>query len=106
MTCHITRVLAQILDPKYSILLPHDDGHAIIREMERRRPLESGIRVIDDNLAGGLENGQIVEVRGRNGSGKTELIFLAILKIVAPQDVGGYESCCIYVDCENKFSSS
>ncbi|KAG7355660.1 DNA repair and recombination protein radA [Nitzschia inconspicua] len=60
-------------------------------------------RAMDELLGGGITLGQVTEIAGMPGTGKTQMaIQLAVLARLIP-DLGGVQGQTLYVDCEGSF---
>ena len=71
-------------------------------------PMTTGIPFIDEH--GALRAGQMLEVCGVGGSGKTEILMQAAVKCVMPRcrggvDFGGCESSVLLIDLDGKFDT-
>eukprot|EP01083_Nonionella_stella_P078662 215371_1 len=77
------------------------------------RPVLTGIQMFDKHLrnipSGGLVAGNVIEVAGRSGTGKTELMYAIILSCILPESqmgvqYGGQGIQVLYIDLSMKFS--
>ena len=68
--------LQNIFGETHSFLVPDATGLDIFRSIELRSPIRTGMRVIDQELPSGIDSGQIIEIRGRESSGKVRLSML------------------------------
>lgn len=67
------------------------------------RDIVTFCRTMDELLGGGIALGQVTEIAGMPGCGKTQLaIQLAVLTRLIP-DLGGVHGQTLYVDCEGSF---
>ena len=62
--------LKQLFGKTSPFLVPDGTGIDVIRSLEFQSPIRTGMKVIDQELPLGIENGQIIEIRGRPSSGK------------------------------------
>ena len=62
--------LQDLFGQTHFILVPDATGIDIIASLETRNPLRTGMKVIDQELPRGVDNRQIIEIRGKSSSGK------------------------------------
>ncbi|KAH8386939.1 hypothetical protein KR093_003680, partial [Drosophila rubida] len=65
--------------------------------------ISTNIKVIDDNLYGGIAIGKITELVGLSGTGKTQLWQLC-LNVQIPKRLGGLEGKALYIDTKKDFN--
>lgn len=65
--------------------------------------LTTGSREIDNLLNGGFETGEITEIFGESGIGKTQLCHMLAVTCQLPFNQGGGEGKCMYIDTDNTF---
>ena len=61
-------------------------------------------RTIDQLLGGGIALGEVTEVAGPPGIGKTQLSLQLAVNVSLPQVLGGVKGECIYIDTEGSFA--
>ncbi len=67
------------------------------------RKITTGSSELDKLLGGGVETQAITEAYGRFGSGKSQLGFQLAVNVQLPEDQGGLEGACLFIDTENTF---
>ncbi|XP_055086040.1 DNA repair protein XRCC2 [Periophthalmus magnuspinnatus] len=76
-----------------------ETGAQLFARLEARRSLKDiEPRLFPDN--GGPENGEVVEIFGPEGTGKTELLYLLLSRCILPLSAGGLELSVIFVDAD------
>lgn len=73
---------------------------------KRRQAIErisTGVKGLDELLAGGIETQAITEVYGEYGTGKTQICHTLCVMVQLPAAGGGLNAGAIYVDTENTF---
>lgn len=75
--------------------------YALVRESQIM--LSTGSKELDTLLGGGIETGSITELFGEFRTGKTQLCHTLSVTCQLPQDQGGAEGRCLYIDSENTF---
>ncbi len=75
--------------------------YALVRESQIM--LTTGSKELDTLLGGGIETGSITELFGEFRTGKTQLCHTLSVTCQLPQDQGGAEGRCLYIDSENTF---
>lgn len=73
------------------------------RQYHRRRHIVTFCRAIDDLIGGGLALGEVTEIAGMPGTGKTQLATQLSVLARLPQLCGGVEGRTLYVDAEGSF---
>ena len=77
------------------------------KHSNKNNPQRSNIvtfcRSIDTLLQGGIPLGQVTEVSGLPGSGKTQLALQVAIDCSLPYQLGGVQGQCLYIDCEGSF---
>jgi len=74
--------------------------------MERRRDvgrISVGSEAFNELIGGGIETQSITEVFGEFGSGKSQISHELAVTVQLPQDNGGLEGECVFIDTENTF---
>ena len=74
--------------------------------MERRKNvghITVGSQAFDDLIGGGIETQSITEVFGEFGSGKSQISHELAVTVQLPEEQGGLDGECVYIDTENTF---
>jgi DNA repair protein RadA len=74
--------------------------------MERRRDvgrLNVGSEAFNELIGGGIETQSITEVFGEFGSGKSQISHELAVTVQLPEDQGGVDGECVFIDTENTF---
>lgn len=69
------------------------------------RPIVTWCKNIDKMLGGGIMIGQLTEICGVPGIGKTQMATQLALNVQIPLDFGGVGGDALYIDCEGSFSA-
>jgi len=78
---------------------------AQLMELEERLPkLATGVKGIDELLGGGLRAGELYELAGEFGTGKTQLCHQLAVTVQLPEEKGGMAGRAVYIDTEGTFS--
>jgi DNA repair protein RadA len=78
---------------------------AQLMELEERLPkLATGVKGIDELLGGGLRAGDLYELAGEFGTGKTQLCHQLAVTVQLPEEKGGLSGRAVYIDTEGTFS--
>ena len=78
---------------------------AQLMELEERLPkLATGVKGIDELLGGGLRAGDLYELAGEFGTGKTQLCHQLSVTVQLPEEKGGLSARAVYIDTEGTFS--
>ncbi|MEM5833749.1 MAG: DNA repair and recombination protein RadA, partial [Candidatus Aenigmatarchaeota archaeon] len=75
--------------------------------LERRmkmRKITTSSKALDELLGGGIPTQAITEAFGMFGSGKTQLAFQLAINVQLPEEQGGLERACLFIDSEGTFS--
>ena len=67
--------------------------------------IKTGSEALDRLLGGGIETGGITEIFGEARSGKSQFCHQLAVMCQLPQDMGGAEGKCIWIDTEGTFRS-
>ena len=82
-------------------------GYRSAAELAEKRKLvgklSMGSREVDKLIGGGIETQSITEIYGKFASGKTQWCFQTAVTVQLPQEKGGLEGECLYIDSENSF---
>jgi len=65
--------------------------------------ITTGSKEVDTLMGGGIETQSITEVYGKYASGKSQWCFETAVTVQLPQEKGGLEGNCLYIDSENSF---
>ncbi|MGZ7107875.1 MAG: DNA repair and recombination protein RadA, partial [Methanobacterium sp.] len=74
--------------------------------MERRKDvgrITTGSSAVDELIGGGIETQAITEVFGEFGSGKSQIAHELAVSIQLPEEKGGLDGECVFIDTENTF---
>ncbi|XP_017036812.1 DNA repair protein RAD51 homolog 3 [Drosophila kikkawai] len=63
----------------------------------------TGHKGLDTHLGGGISLGQITELIGTSGTGKTQLCLQLCLNVQIPKSVGGLEGSALFIDTRQDF---
>ena len=84
-----------------------DIGFETALEVDERRKdvghISVGSKGFDDLIAGGIETQAITEVFGEFGSGKSQISHELAVTVQLPEELGGLDGDCVFVDTENTF---
>jgi len=78
-------------------------GTDVLEERKTVRKLKSLVPDFDELLGGGLETKSITEFYGEFGSGKSQISHQMAVNSQLPEEYGGLNGSCIYIDTENTF---
>ena len=78
-------------------------GTVVLEERKEVRKLQSLVPDFDDLMGGGLETKSITEFYGEFGSGKSQISHQMAVNVQLPEEEGGLNGSCIYIDTENTF---
>jgi len=70
---------------------------------KNKRQLTTGCKSLDELLEGGLETQSITEFHGSFGAGKSQLCQQFAVTVQLPEDKGGLDGACLYIDTEHVF---
>ena len=71
---------------------------------KRERAIITCARAVDTLLGGGIQRGEVTEIVGLPGVGKTQLCIQLCVDTALPREYGGVEGHSIYIDSEGSFS--
>ncbi len=74
--------------------------------MERRKDvgrITTGSSAVDELIGGGIETQAITEVFGEFGSGKSQIAHELSVSVQLPEEKGGLDGECVFIDTENTF---
>lgn len=78
-------------------------GMDVFEQRKEVRKLSFRVPDLDALLGGGLETRAITEMYGEFGSGKSQIVHQMAVNVQLPEDEGGLNGSCIYIDTENTF---
>ncbi|MDD5148111.1 MAG: DNA repair and recombination protein RadA [Candidatus ainarchaeum sp.] len=73
---------------------------------ERRKlvgKITTGSKDLDALIGGGIETGSITEIYGKFASAKTQVCFQVAVTVQLPEEKGGLNGPCLWIDAENSF---
>jgi len=76
----------------------------VLEKRSKMKKITTGSKALDDLLGGGVPTQAITEAFGMFGSGKTQLAFQLAVNVQLPEDKGGLERPCLFIDTEGTFS--
>lgn len=82
------------------------DFETALDVMERRKDvgrITTGSTGVDELIGGGIETQSITEVFGEFGSGKSQISHELAVSVQLPQERGGLDGECVFIDTENTF---
>ncbi len=80
-----------------------ETGSDVLERREQIGKLEWLIPEIDEMLGGGVETQSITEVYGEFGAGKSQVTHQLAVNVQLPDEAGGLNGRCIFVDTEDTF---
>jgi DNA repair protein RadA len=80
-----------------------ETGSDVLARREQIGKLEWLIPEVDDLLGGGVETQSITEVYGEFGAGKSQITHQLAVNVQLPQEAGGLNGRCIFIDSEDTF---
>ncbi len=75
----------------------------IYERRQQIKRIKSGSKNLDQLLGGGFETQAVVEFHGAFGSGKTQAGFQLAVNVQKPEDEGGIDGNCVFLDAESTF---
>lgn len=78
-------------------------GKDVMARRKEVRKLNFRVADLDELMGGGLETQAITEVYGEFGSGKSQIVHQMAVNVQLPEEEGGLNGSCIYIDTENTF---
>ena len=82
------------------------DFETAFEVMERRKDvgrITTGSSGFDELIGGGIETQSLTEVFGEFGSGKSQISHELAVTVQLPEDKGGLDGECVFIDTENTF---
>jgi DNA repair protein RadA len=73
------------------------------KQRQKMAKITTGSESLDNLLGGGVETQAITEIYGGFGSGKTQIGFQLAVNVQLPEDKGGLDGNCLWIDTENTF---
>lgn len=78
-------------------------GVEVAEKRKEVKKISTGSKEVDKLIGGGVESQAIFEAFGEFGSGKTQLGLQLAVNVQLPEDKGGVNGTCIFIDTENTF---
>ncbi|MEA1993298.1 MAG: DNA repair and recombination protein RadA [Euryarchaeota archaeon] len=78
-------------------------GDKILKKRQSVGHITSGSKNLDDLIGGGFETQAVMEVFGEFGSGKSQIAHHLAVSVQLPEEKGGTNAGCIFIDTENTF---
>jgi DNA repair protein RadA len=78
-------------------------GADIMEQRKNVKKLRTLVPELDALLGGGFETQAITELYGEFGSGKSQIVHQMAVNVQLPEDAGGLNGSCIFIDTENTF---
>jgi len=73
------------------------------KQRQAMTKITTGSKNLDALLGGGIETQAITEMYGPFGSGKSQIAFQLSVNVQLPEDKGGMNGNCLFIDTENTF---
>jgi len=104
-TCEIGEVTAQkIIDAaRAELKMGFETADEILKKRIKIKKLTTGSKALDALLGGGIETNAISEAHGSFGSGKSQLAMQLAVNVQLPENMGGLNGTCVFVDTESTF---
>lgn len=80
-----------------------ETGSMVLERRQQIGKLEWLVPEVDEMLDGGIETQSISEVYGEFGSGKSQVTHQLAVNVQLPQEQGGLDGSCIFIDTEDTF---
>lgn len=93
----IISAVRQMLDIGY------ETADKILEKRSTVAKITTGSNNLNNLLGGGVETQAITEAYGQYGSGKSQIGFQLACTVQLPNDKGGLEGACLFIDTENTF---
>jgi DNA repair protein RadA len=78
-------------------------GADIMEQRKNVRKLRTFVPELDALLGGGFETQAITELYGEFGSGKSQIVHQMAVNVQLPEEEGGLNGSCVFIDTENTF---
>jgi len=106
--CGMTEQTAQkVIDTVRSKLkMNFVTGIEFMEKMKDIKKITTGSKAFDTLLGGGIETQAITECFGAYGSGKSQLAFQLAVNVQLPEERGGVNGHCVWIDTEATFRPS
>jgi len=85
---------------------PGQKAKEMLRDCSSRHAIITFCRQIDLMLGGGISIGELTEIAGEPGAGKTQWCLQLAVDASLPSWAGGVDGGCVYIDTEGSFSST
>lgn len=73
------------------------------KQRQAMSKITTGSKTLDELLGGGIETQAITEMYGPFGSGKSQIGFQLSVNVQLPEEKGGLNGNCLFIDTENTF---
>ncbi len=103
--CEIGEATAQkiILAARSALKMGFETADEIFEKRKKIQKLTTGSKALDALLGGGVETQAITEAHGPFGSGKSQLAMQLAVNVQLPEDKGGLNGTCVFIDTESTF---
>jgi DNA repair protein RadA len=78
-------------------------GQDIFEQRKLVKKLKTLVPELDELLGGGMETQAITELYGEFGSGKSQIVHQMAVNVQLPEEEGGLNGSCVFIDTENTF---
>ncbi|MEM0372489.1 MAG: DNA repair and recombination protein RadA [archaeon] len=75
----------------------------ILERRQKAHRVTTGSAELDKLIGGGVETQAITEAYGKFGSGKSQVAFQLAVNVQLPEDKGGLDGGCLFIDTESTF---
>ncbi len=86
-----------------SLEMGYETASEIMEEREEVRHITTSSEELNELLGGGIETQAITEAYGSNASGKTQLSLQLAVNVQRPEEEGGLDRGCLFIDNEKTF---
>lgn len=103
--CQISSALAEkiVQEARKSVGLDFINARDMLQIRKNVKRLTTGSKALDDLLGGGVETQAITEFYGEYRVGKTQICFTLATTVQLPEDKGGLNGRCLFIDTEGTF---
>lgn len=103
--CEIGEATAQkiILAARAELKMGFETADEIFQKRKKIQKLTTGSKALDALLGGGIETQAITEAHGPFGSGKSQLAMQLAVNVQLPEEQGGLNGTCVFIDTESTF---
>jgi DNA repair protein RadA len=88
---------------RHAVKMDFETAENVYERRKQVRKLTTSSEKLDALLGGGVETGAITEAHGAFGSSKTQLAFQLSVNVQLPEEKGGLNGGCVFIDTENTF---